>query len=166
MADHVHYLWNDPNEPERVDMFFEYNPSLTKLPPSTLKRLVFDDENDKYHPVYLLSVRVSSLHSCIHVPGMNATQWQRFRRQNFLGLALLQADLSIIPNTDVVIDIESQLDVGLPSYKGLNYVDYRLYTFGNDIYLNINGPPVNLVQLIVSSSSPPSRRTCPTCPST
>mgnify|MGYP005847204527 CR=1 FL=1 len=80
---------------------FDYNPSLVKIP--TKQHLEISGEK----PVYLASYRVSTQQSCFPANttlAMIGGSWEKKpRQQDYLGLALLRNDLSIIQ--DVVLQL-------------------------------------------------------------
>ena len=77
--------------------FYEYNPSLVRLPQSQTPFVAGEE------PVYLASFRVSNISNCVSheeaVLKMIGGSWPRPPSTNYLGLALLRNDLSIIQDT-------------------------------------------------------------------
>ena len=146
------------NNGKRTDLFWEYNPTIAVLPLSWRTKLQKQMEqvwpttgNSTNDPVYVASFRVSSNHGCYpwetvtqHLPG---AQVNLMKDQNYLGLALLRHDLTMIPQTDLVVDAETQLGVSRKPGLGQHFVDYRLFGFNDKIYMNINGSPVYWVSL-------------------
>lgn len=106
---------------------FDYNPSILILPPS-FDKSGFPKEDT---PIYLASFRVSTQQSCfkpVQTMAMYGGSWDRKPPvKNFLALALLRDDLSIIE--DVVVDIKSS---GVFQHFA---EDFRLFLFENEIYL-------------------------------
>ena len=63
---------------------------------------------------------------------------------------MLDQDLQLIEGSDLVVDLEAVMKG--KGYKKKHYIDFRLYTFGEHIYLTINGPPVHMVELRLSNT--------------
>ena len=159
----------------RTDIFVEYNPTVTQLPQSL--QVQFNswekDNHDRDNPiVYLASYRVTSWQGCF--PWTNVVehfpreQVELMKNQhNYLGLSLLRADLSTVPGSEIVLDLETELERRRihkrPPRRIKNFVDYRLYIFSNQLYLNINGPPVYLVPIHIElRPTPPTANTTTT----
>ena len=160
----MHDKWNNGNQ---TDIFVEYNPTLTTLPTLMQQRLTQQLTSRRLQtsgntkplreeevPVYLASFRVSSNSACYPweqvAEHFDREQFRLMKDQNYLGLALLTANLTMIPNTDIVVDLETEL--GLTKFRpgrGQYFVDYRLFTFNDKIYMNMNGAPVYLVPIQV-----------------
>jgi len=79
--------------------YFEYNPSLVRLPASQIPELPGGEQ-----AVYLASYRVSEIHFCLKdfKGQMNPDRLKR-TNDEFLGIALLRSDLSVI--TDATVDL-------------------------------------------------------------
>ena len=127
-------------------MLFEYNPTLVQIPDSMLRYL---NVKSNHIPTYLASFRVTARSSCFRrnvTDAMDPTHLKEIYKDSYLGLALLTDDLTMIPETDVVIDLNSELR------KRTRFVDYRLFNVNQKIYLNINPPPVKLTEISISTS--------------
>lgn len=137
-------------EKNQTEMVFEYNPSLVQIPDTMLPHL---NVESPYIPTYLASFRIASRNSCFPrnvTDKINPKHLSEMYKQNYLGLALLHSDLTIIPGTDVVIDIERETMVY--HKKGNQISDFRLFTFNKKLYLTMNPAPPKLVQISVSTS--------------
>jgi hypothetical protein len=104
---------------------FHYNPSIVVLP-STFDKSQFTDV-----PVYAASFRVSTQQSCFYPHVSKALYGGRWDRkpptQDFLALALLRSDLSIID--DVVVDMKA-------GKVFQNFAeDFRLFVFREELFV-------------------------------
>jgi hypothetical protein len=114
------------------DYLFEFNPSLVQLPASQIPNVgVSGKEDDKSDTaVYLASFRVSNMHNCVIDPDtmlrMVDGNWPRRKAQviDYLGLALLRADLTII--ADTVVDAKEFVH---------KMQDPRLFVLHDQIYV-------------------------------
>ena len=115
---------------------FEFNPSIVILP-----------ENQKTLPeaVYLACYRVSTYHGCFH-------QVREGRHRNYIGIALLDAQLQILQET--TID---------PAGKLGRFEDFRLFVLHNELYLTsfdwlrrfwIIAPPTLATVAVIPSLTP------------
>ena len=118
------YFSNQSHVHPAKTYFFEYNPSLVQIPegqvPPHLQSLSGDDR-----PVYLASFRVTNMQQCIYGDQefqMIGGKWPRPKQHNYLGLALLRRDLSIIE--DVVLKF-------LYPYVQ----DFRIFNIHGQLYL-------------------------------
>jgi hypothetical protein len=69
-----------------------------------------------------------------------------------MGLALLDERYQMLEGHDVVIDIDAQLEAKRGNYMGEPaFVDYRLFTLNDEIYLHINSDTVILTKLKLRS---------------
>ncbi|KAL7548526.1 hypothetical protein ACHAWF_011811 [Thalassiosira exigua] len=137
------YAAPDPNNVTNA-VLFEYNPSLAPIP----------DRMRPYLPqeaCYLLSLRVTPHNFCFPIwltEKLSEDIKQTMHAVNHLGLALLDKRRRIIPGYDVVIDIDRQLDAKRSGFMGEPaFVDYRLFTLNDDIYLHVNSDTVILTKL-------------------
>ncbi|GKY94992.1 hypothetical protein MPSEU_000463800 [Mayamaea pseudoterrestris] len=105
--------------PQR-EYFFEYNPSILKIPDGYKL-----PESLTEKPVYLASFRLTTIQMCVMgTKNMyNGSAWPPEGKA--LGLALLRADFSII--ADVAIDVKA-IDKSVQ--------DYRIFEFDNQLYLS------------------------------
>jgi len=79
---------------------------------------------------------------------------QTMHSLNHMGLALLDARYRPIPGHDVVIDIDEQMDAKRSGNMGEpSFVDYRLFTLNNELYLNINADTVIVTKLRLRSTT-------------
>jgi hypothetical protein len=112
--------------------FFEYNPSLVQIPRHQIPTNILTPQQVA-ETVYLASFRVTNTQQCVHGPDellMIGGQWPRPKSQDYLGLALLRHDLSII--VDVVLDKNSNS----PNNSVLQAMeDYRLFVLNEQIYV-------------------------------
>ncbi|KAL7462645.1 hypothetical protein ACHAXS_003022, partial [Conticribra weissflogii] len=141
-----------------VPILMEYNPGLAPIP------------NKMKHPIgtlppeaaYLVSLRVTPANNCFprevykNIPKeLNEAIYHT--TTNHLGLALLDQDYNMIPGYDAVIDVDVQLGVKRKvrvkegEVKGLTgepaFMDYRLFTLGEDVYLHANADLVVVTTL-------------------
>jgi hypothetical protein len=108
------------------DYLFEFNPSLVQLPASQIPDVGVDGGG----AVYLASFRVSNMHNCVTDPDtilrMMGGTWKRAKTQvkDYLGLALLRADLTIV--ADTVVDAKDIVH---------KMQDPRLFVLHDQIYV-------------------------------
>ena len=130
----------EPNDNQLIDYFtqpqssypdkrylFEYNPSLVILPQDQIPEEYYIPGGES--PVYYLaSYRVTNQQSCFHpnvTLAMIGGSWQsRPKQRDYLALALLRSDLSILQ--DVVVD--------LPKQCGFKE-DFRLFVLHGQVFL-------------------------------
>jgi hypothetical protein len=115
------------------DYLFEFNPSLVQLPASQIPDLSSNGggkDDTTSDAVYLASFRVSNMHNCVTDPDtilrMMGGNWKRGRAQikDYLGLALLRADLTIV--ADTVVDAKEFVH---------KMQDPRLFVLHDQIYV-------------------------------
>ncbi|KAL9185668.1 hypothetical protein ACHAXT_003445 [Thalassiosira profunda] len=125
-------------------VLFEYNPGLAKLPEKVRAYLPWNAR-------YLLSLRVTPHNFCWGewlTKALHEDVKQTMHSLNYLGLALLDERYRVLPGYDVVIDIDKQLDAKRNSYMGEPpFVDYRLFTMNDEVYLHVNSDTVILTKL-------------------
>jgi len=106
---------------------FEYNPSIAKLP-KPFAMTTSEDNATTAMAYYLASYRVSTIQSCFPSgisEQMNDGNWKKYK-EDYLGLALLRDDLSII--ADAMYSLDSDMfDVSQ---------DFRLHSLHDQIYLS------------------------------
>lgn len=116
-----------------TDYLFEFNPSLVQIPASqipTSTDLGGVGVGGNGGAVYLASFRVSNVHNCVIDPEtmlrMVGGNWPRRKAQvkDFLGLALLRADLTIV--ADTVVDAKEIVH---------KMQDPRLFVLHDQIYV-------------------------------
>ncbi|CAB9509064.1 Inherit from COG: Hemolysin-type calcium-binding [Seminavis robusta] len=116
------------SQPEPPRFLFHYNPSIVLLPPDNNHALLADHDNDP--PVYVASFRVSTQQSCFYPHESKELYGGTWNRkpptQDFLALAVLRSDLSIVHT--VVVNVKTS---GVfPAAE-----DFRLFVFGNQLYV-------------------------------
>ena len=141
------YAHPDPGNITNV-VLFEYNPGLTQIPESMRAYLPWNAR-------YLLSLRVTPHNLCFPKAADDALTEdikQTMHSINHLGLALLDEKYQMIPGHDVVIDLDRQLDAKREGFMGEPpFVDYRLFTLNDEIYLHINSDTVILTKMKLRS---------------
>lgn len=106
---------------------FEYNPSIVALP----EHITFPDQIQKEKPIYLASFRVATTQGCFPVEAMLEMiggEWISDRipeKKDYLGLALLREDLSIVE--------EAVVDLPRPFRKR---EDFRLFVIYNQLFIS------------------------------
>jgi len=117
-----------------AEYLFEFNPSIVQLPllqiPHAFETLPPDHPD---RPVYLASFRVGSDQRCISDPaeralmigGQDLKQWVKSTAKNYLGLALLRSDLTVIQ--DAVVDAKEFMH---------KFIDARLHVIHGQIYVS------------------------------
>jgi len=111
---------------------FDYNPSLVLLPPALVDNFV-NANHTQDKPAYLASFRVSTQQSCFHPYETQAMyggdgDWnQKPPMENYLALALLRSDLSIIQ--DVTVDVKGS---GIFQHFA---EDFRLFVLSGQLYV-------------------------------
>ena len=124
VRDPIAYFSNDTNLMNNRIYLFDYNPSLVRL--QTHQSPLYLNET----AAYLASVRVSSHNSAFagelsaiaRSPSMPVKEYH-----NYLGLALLREDFSIIDSAVF----------GAPLYFNGDRADFRLYNFNGQIYFTL-----------------------------
>jgi hypothetical protein len=123
----------------QAEYFFEYNPSIVSLPVSYQQQLqgLFKTTNttttassSDNTPHYLASYRVTSTQQCVTDDlelTMIGGSWPRPQSKNWLGLALLNANLEIV--WDLATDIGAQV-------RNHRIEDFRLFLLHNQIYVS------------------------------
>ena len=109
----------DVNKPE---VFFTYNPSVVRIPPGSEIQLP--------GAAYLATYRISPWHLC----GFSTYDFQR-RKLDLLGIALLDRNLTMIPDTSAVHDLNSHPDVGRTKST---FQSFKLSEFNNTFWLTDN----------------------------
>eukprot|EP00529_Nitzschia_sp_RCC80_P027479 CAMPEP_0113508876 /NCGR_PEP_ID=MMETSP0014_2-20120614/37258_1 /TAXON_ID=2857 /ORGANISM="Nitzschia sp." /LENGTH=245 /DNA_ID=CAMNT_0000404633 /DNA_START=230 /DNA_END=964 /DNA_ORIENTATION=+ /assembly_acc=CAM_ASM_000159 len=112
-----------------VQPFYFYNPSIIPIPDSYQRYIQFETRARK--PSYFVTFRLSTTNGC-DIPYTG----YKNKTKNLLGLAVLDEQLDIIPNSDVIIDVVSEL----PKHTNIpedvhTFDDFRLITFGGQIFL-------------------------------
>ena len=91
--------------------YFDYNPSIVQLPPNYFDRELFSNGGPA---AYVASFRISTQQSCFHpseTKAMYGGSWDKKPPvQNYLALAFLRSDLSIVE--DVVVDVKASTVFG------------------------------------------------------
>jgi hypothetical protein len=113
-----------------AEYFFEYNPSIVRLPASYQQQWNQQgSRSDADTPLYLASYRVTNTQQCVTDElelTMIGGSWPRPASKNWLGLALLNANLEIV--WDFVTDLGTQI-------QRLRVEDYRLFALHDQIYV-------------------------------
>jgi hypothetical protein len=124
-----------------AEYFFEYNPSIVRLPASYQRQLVKAQQQGLFQtksgsrsdvdtkPIYLASFRVTNTQQCVTDDlelTMIGGSWPRPASKNWLGLALLNVDLEIV--WDFVTDLGTQI-------RSTRIQDYRLFVLHGQIYV-------------------------------
>jgi len=140
---------NNHGEAMLVPILMEYNPGLAPIP----DKMKYPIGTLPTEATYLVSLRVTPANNCFprevykNIPKeLNEAVYHT--TTNHLGLALLDENYIMIPGYDAVIDMDVQLGVKRKvrvnegEVKGLTgepaFMDYRLFTLGDDIYLHAN----------------------------
>ncbi|GKY92588.1 hypothetical protein MPSEU_000228900 [Mayamaea pseudoterrestris] len=123
LADLDSYFARKENVYPQRSYFFEYNPSIVKIPDGCQLPVSLAEK-----PVYLASFRLATTQQCV----TGSTEMTMFggsypypADDNALGIALLRADLSVI--SDVAVNMKA-----IDSYVQ----DYRVFAFDNQLYLS------------------------------
>jgi hypothetical protein len=107
---------------------FEFNPTIVTLPTSQRPWLTLPGRAAPEQPVYLAAYRVSNLHACIVEPQllefMASKTWPKKKPRQYLGLAFLDARLTILQDT--MLEVRSTM----PRYE-----DPRLFVLHDQLYL-------------------------------
>lgn len=138
LSDLPRYFNNSENVGKnRPQYLFEYNPSVIVIPPGQQPQHLIEEK-----PVYLASFRVSTLHFCFPKPReVMKMVYGPPGPKNYLALAVLREDFSIIE--DVVIDFSSEIVIDITkSLKNIllvhEFEDTRLFVLHNQIYLALS----------------------------
>lgn len=107
--------WDD----KKPDVLFTYSPSIVQIPP--------ESEISVPGAAYLASYRISPWHQC----GF-ATYNFRKRQLDLMGLALLDENLQMIPDSDHVFDLNKFSDV---SNRETHLVNFRIFAVNNTFWL-------------------------------
>mmetsp|Transcript_26614 Transcript_26614/g.48219 ORF Transcript_26614/g.48219 Transcript_26614/m.48219 type:complete len:473 (-) Transcript_26614:416-1834(-) len=126
----------------------EYNPGIAPIPVRIRAYLPWNAR-------YLLSLRVTPHNFCFPLwltDRLSVDMKQTMHSLNHMGLALLDEKYQMIPGHDVVIDIDRQLEAKRESFMGEPaFVDYRLFTLNDELYLHVNSDTVILTKLRLRS---------------
>jgi len=152
-------LWKNKS----TDFLFEYNPSVVQLPNKVRRSLGLQQSDDAQ---YLASFRLSAANECFSdyiYSNITNEQWRAIRwAPNYLGLALLRSDLTVVPGYDVVVDVEKGIGItddgrGILKPKKVDvvpyhFMDYRIYAARDGtIWLSVNAVSVQLGPLLIWS---------------
>jgi len=142
---YIRKVYAHPDPENTTNVFLnEYNPGLAAIPESQKPYLPWNAK-------YALSMRVTPHNLCWGpwlTDALSEDIKQTMHSLNYLGLALLDENYKTIPGYDVVIDIDKQLDARRDNFMGEPaFVDYRLFTMNDELYLNVNADTVILTRL-------------------
>jgi len=141
------YANPDPGNTTNV-FLMEYNPGIAPIPVRIRAYLPWNAR-------YLLSLRVTPHNFCFPLwltDRLSEDMKQTMHSLNHMGLALLDEKYQMIPGHDVVIDIDRQLEAKRESFMGEPaFVDYRLFTLNDELYLHVNSDTVILTKLRLRS---------------
>ncbi|KAL7540449.1 hypothetical protein ACHAWF_006683 [Thalassiosira exigua] len=142
------------NDTTHVPIFIEYNPGLTPIPPKMKKNL------PKY-AAYAMALRVTPANNCFRrdqMSGLPQKVWDHtmMSATNLLGISLLDEEYEILPGYDVVVDIATQLGFqkdgyGTTYFGEPTFMDYRLFTLNDQIYLHANADVTVVTNLDIRS---------------
>ncbi|KAL7531744.1 hypothetical protein ACHAXR_009828 [Thalassiosira sp. AJA248-18] len=142
------------NDMKHVQIFIEYNPGLAPIPPEMKKYL------PKY-AAYVVALRVTPANNCFRRDQMEDLPqkvWEHtmMSATNLLGLALLDEEYEILPGYDIVVDIATQLGFqkdgyGTTYFGEPTFMDYRLFTLNDKLYLHANADVTVVTQLDIRS---------------
>ena len=134
------YLSNPDNVYPNKLHLFDYNPSIALLPEK------YQIAANGKKAVYLASYRVAHVNMCFETDtrvALYGGSWEvhnKIRRTDYLGLALLDEDLSILKDAVVSTKKDSRrpkLIDGLKKFRNPDLMDYRLFRLHDDIYLSM-----------------------------
>jgi len=142
------------------DYLLEYNPGLVVIPSKMKNKLPNE-------ATYLVSLRVTPANNCFSTQvyaNLPKDVWTAVYHTsiNHLGLALLDENYQIIPNYEVVIEVDIQLDLkrdmeskrtGKIVEASPTFMDYRLFMLNDEIYLHINADTVIVSRLELRSKA-------------
>jgi hypothetical protein len=124
-----------------VRIFIEYNPALAPIPPKMKKYL------PKY-AAYAVVFRVTPANNCFRREDMKDLPqkvWDHTMMSptNLMGIALLDEYYNMLPGYDIIVDIATQLGFvkdgyGTTYFGEPTFMDYRLFTLNDAIYLHTN----------------------------
>ncbi|KAL7530880.1 hypothetical protein ACHAXR_003724 [Thalassiosira sp. AJA248-18] len=139
--------YNISHSKSSMDFLVEYNPGLAAIP-SEMKQFLPQEA------AYLLSLRVTPANNCFPssiYADLPKDVWRAIYESvtNHLGLALLNEKYQMIPGYDVVIDLGEQLNLKRNPvlFTGPNFMDFRLFTLNNEIYLHANADTVVVTKI-------------------
>ena len=131
----------------------EYNPGLVAIPPLEKAKL----PKEAY---YLMSLRVTPANNCFETKvysDLPKDVWEAVYHtgSNHLGLTLLDEHYQIIDGYEIVLEMDTQLDLRRKTNVGSalspTFMDYRLFVFNGGIYLHANADTVVVTQLNLST---------------
>eukprot|EP00584_Thalassiosira_punctigera_P021091 CAMPEP_0172549560 /NCGR_PEP_ID=MMETSP1067-20121228/18592_1 /TAXON_ID=265564 ORGANISM="Thalassiosira punctigera, Strain Tpunct2005C2" /NCGR_SAMPLE_ID=MMETSP1067 /ASSEMBLY_ACC=CAM_ASM_000444 /LENGTH=841 /DNA_ID=CAMNT_0013336953 /DNA_START=508 /DNA_END=3033 /DNA_ORIENTATION=- len=142
------------NDTTHVPIFIEYNPGIAPIPPRMKKYL------PKYS-AYVVAFRVTPANNCFKREDMTELPqkvWEHtmMSATNLLGLALLDEEYEMIKGYDIVVDIATQLSFqkdgyGTTYFGEPTFMDYRLFTLNENLYLHANADVTVVTQLDLRS---------------
>ena len=108
---------------KHVEIFIEYNPGLTPIPPSMKPNL-------PKVAAYVVALRVTPANNCFRRDQMGNIEqkvWDHtmMSATNLLGLALLDEEYEMLPGYDIVVDIASQLGFQKDGYGTTYFGEVR-----------------------------------------
>ena len=142
------------NDTKHVEIFIEYNPGLAHVP----------NKMKKYLPsnaAYVVAFRVTPANNCFRRDQMKELPqkvWDHtmMSATNLLGLALLDTSYNMLQGYDIVVDIATQLGFqkdgyGTTYFGEPTFMDYRLFTLNDELYLHANADVTVVTKLDLRS---------------
>ena len=149
---YIRKKYANPDPANITNVFLmEYNPAIAPIP-TAMKEYLPNDA------VYVLSLRVTPHNFCFGIwltQSLSDDIKQTMHSLNHLGLALLDERYQIIDGGyNVVIDIDRQLGAKREHVMTEPaFVDFRLFTLNDELYLHINSDTVILTRLRLRSKT-------------
>lgn len=142
------------NDTKHVEIFIEYNPGLAPIPKKMKKYLPKE-------AAYAVALRVTPANNCFRRDQMldlPQKVWEHtmMSATNMLGMALLDESYQMLEGYDIVVDIATDLGFQKDGY-GTSYfgeptfMDYRLFTLNDELYLHANADVTVVTKLDLRS---------------
>mmetsp|Transcript_3526 Transcript_3526/g.8994 ORF Transcript_3526/g.8994 Transcript_3526/m.8994 type:complete len:836 (-) Transcript_3526:1456-3963(-) len=142
------------NDTKHVEIFIEYNPGLAAIP-SKMKQYLPQDAT------YAVVFRVTPANNCFARSQMEKLPkkvWEHtlMSATNLLGIALLDKHYNMLEGYDVVLDPATQLECqkdgyGTTYFGEPTFMDYRLFTLNDELYLHANADVTVVTKLDLRS---------------
>jgi len=153
LTEKYHKFVNSTNS-KQVEIFIEYNPGLAPIPNKMKEYL-------PYNAAYVVALRVTPANNCFKREQMKTIDqkvWDHtmMSATNLLGLALLDTSYNILEGYDIVVDLATQLGFqkdgyGTTYFGEPTFMDYRLFTLNDELYLHANADVTVVTKLDLRS---------------
>lgn len=141
---------NSTSNSTGMEFLFEYNPGIVTLTERLKKSLPKE-------AAYLVSLRVTQANNCFTTDvydKLDKLVWDAVYHTstNHLGLLLLDVNYNILPGYEIVLDMDTQLDLRRVTKQGSSdfgptFMDYRIFLLNDEVYLHVNADTTMVTKL-------------------